>query len=263
MARNCYTQGNFNPMSHVIAVCTHKGGTGKTVTAVSLAAGFASAGRRVLLVDLDPQAHSTIGVGVIAAEPTLRDFYERHPSVLLRDVIRHAPSRDRLDVAPSDLRLAWTAEGLAGRPKKEDLLRRGLKQVSADYDVVVIDTPPSLGVMTQNAVTAADFILIPAVFEARAADAIADLLELARLLKGDAFDAFRIVLTRFDARRTKTNTAVLAALRPWEGHLLRSVIPQSEPLNQAQMAGQDVFRFDESSAGAKAYRDLINEIQPP
>ena len=155
-------------MSHVIAVCTHKGGTGKTVTAVTLAAGFASAGRRVLLVDLDPQAHSTVGVGIDAAEPTLRDFFERHPSMLLADVIRHAPSRDGLDVAPSDLRLAWTAEGLAGRPKKEDLLRRALKQVSASYDVIVIDTPPSLGVMTQNAVNAADFILIPTVSEARA-----------------------------------------------------------------------------------------------
>ncbi len=248
-------------MSHVIAVCTHKGGTGKTVTALTLAAGFASAGRRVLLVDLDPQAHSTIGIGVDAVEPTLRDFFERHPSILLADVIRHAPSRDGLDVAPSDLRLAWTAEGLAGRPKKEDLFRRALKQVSANYDVVVIDTPPSLGVMTQNAVTAADFILIPAVPEARAADAIADLLELVHLLKGEAFSAFRIVLTRFDGRKSRTNAAVLAALRPWEGHLLRSVIPQSEPLNQAQMARQDVFRFDPSSVGAQAYQDLINELQ--
>lgn len=248
-------------MSHVIAVCTHKGGTGKTVTALTLAAGFASAGKRVLLVDLDPQAHSTVGIGVENVEPTLRDFFERHPSIPLAEVIRHAPTRDNLDVAPSDLRLAWTAEGLAGRPKKEDLLRRSLKQVSARYDVVVIDTPPSLGVMTQNAVTAADFILIPAVPEARAADAIADLMELVHLLKGEGFNAFRIVLTRLDARKSKTNAAVLAALRPWEGNLLRSVIPQSEPLNQAQMARQDVFRFDPGSAGAQAYQDLINELQ--
>jgi chromosome partitioning protein len=248
-------------MSHVIAVCTHKGGTGKTVTALTIAAGFASAGQRVLLVDLDPQAHSTVGVGVEAVEPTLRDFFERHPSIPLADVIRHAPSRDGLDVAPSDLRLAWTAEGLAGRPKKEDLLRRALRQVNANYDIVVIDTPPSLGVMTQNAVTASNLILIPTVPEARAADAIADLLELVHLLKGEAFDAFRIVLTRFDSRKSRTNAAVLAALRPWERQLLRTVIPQSEPLNQAQMARQDVFRFDPGSVGAKAYQELINEIE--
>ena len=132
-------------MSQTIAVCTHKGGTGKTVTALTLAAGFAEAGRRVLLVDLDPQGHSTLGIGVDPAEPTLKDFFERHPGVPLADVIRHAPERERLDVAPSDLRLAWTAESLAGRPKKEDLLRRGLKEVAADYDFVLIDTPPSLG----------------------------------------------------------------------------------------------------------------------
>jgi chromosome partitioning protein len=248
-------------MSHVIAVCTHKGGTGKTVTALTLAAGYANAGQRVLLVDLDPQAHSTVGIGVNNVEPTLRDFFERHPAMPLADVIRHAPSRDNLDVAPSDLRLAWTAEAVAGRPKKEDLLRRSLKQVSANYDVIVIDTPPSLGAMTQNAVTAADLILIPAVPEARAADAIADLLELVHLLKGDGFDAFRIVLTRLDGRKSRTNAAVLAALRPWEGHLLRTVIPQSEALNQAQMARQDVFRYEPSSVGAQAYQDLINELQ--
>ena len=248
-------------MSQTIAVCTHKGGTEKTVTALTLAAGFAEAGRRVLLVDLDPQGHSTLGIGVDAAEPTLKDFFERHPGVPLADVIRHAPERERLDVAPSDLRLAWTAESLAGRPKKEDLLRRGLKEVAADYDFVLIDTPPSLGVLTQNAVAAADFILIPAPAEARAANAIADLLELVHLLKGDAFDGFRIVLTRLDGRKSRTNAAVLAALAPWEPKILRTVIPQSEPLNQAQMARQDIFRFDPGSAGAFAYRELINELQ--
>lgn len=248
-------------MSHTIAVCTHKGGTGKTVTALSLAAGFAAGGRRCLLVDLDPQGHSTLGIGIDAAEPTLRDFFERHPGIPLRDVVRHAPGNDQLDVAPSDLRLAWTAEGLAGRPKKEDLLRRSLKQVESDYDIILIDTPPSLGVLTQNAVAAADFILVPAPAEARAANAIADLLELVHVLKGDGFDAWRILLTRLDSRKTRTNAAVLEALLPWDGKILRTVIPQSEPLNQAQMARQDIFRFDPNSAGAAAYRDLITELQ--
>jgi len=126
---------------------------------------------------------------------------------------------------------------------------------------VLIDTPPSLGVLTQNAVAAADFILIPAPAEARASNAIADLLELVHLLKGDTFNAYRILLTRLDARKSRTNAAVLAALSPWESQILRTVIPQSEPLNQAQMARQDIFRFDPGSAGAASYRELINEIQ--
>lgn len=248
-------------MSRTITVCTHKGGTGKTVTALALAAGLADAGRRCLLVDLDPQGHSTLGIGIDPIEPTLKDFFERHPAMPLGQVVRPAPHREHLDIAPSDLRLAWTAEGLAGRPKKEDLLRRGLKQVASNYDWILIDTPPSLGVLTQNAVAAADFVLIPAPAEARAANAIADLLELVHLLKGDSFDAYRILLTRLDARKTRTNTAVLSALSPWEGKILRTVIPQSEPLNQAQMARQDIFRFDPECAGALAYRSLIEEIQ--
>ncbi len=248
-------------MNRTIAICTHKGGTGKTVTALALAAGFADSGRRCLLVDLDPQGHSTLGIGVDAVDPTLNEFFARHPGIPFRDVIQHAPERDHLDVAPSDLRLSWTAEGLAGRPKKEDLLRRGLRQVADDYDVVLIDTPPSLGVMTQNAVAAADFILIPAPAEARAANAIVDILELVHLLKGEAFNAYRVLLTRVDSRKSKTNAAVLAAILPWSGIVLRTVIPQSEPLNQAQMARQDIFLFDPACAGAQAYRELVEELQ--
>ena len=247
-------------MSQTLAICTHKGGTGKTVTALALAAGLADSGRRCLLIDLDPQAHSTIGVGLDALEPTLKDFFERHPAVAIRDVVRGVPLIPNLDVAPSDLRLAWTAEGLSGRPKKEELLKRSLRDIQDDYDWIIIDTPPSLGVLTQNAVAAADMVLIPASPEARAANAIADLLELVQVLKGDGFDAFRIVLTRVDARKTRTNQAVQSALARWQDKILTTTIPQSEPLNQAQMARQDIFRFAPDSSGADAYRELIQEL---
>jgi chromosome partitioning protein len=247
-------------MSRTLAICTHKGGTGKTVTALALAAGLADSGRRCLLIDLDPQAHSTIGVGLDAQEPTLKDFFERHPALPIRDVIQAAPLISNLDVAPSDLRLAWTAEGLSGRPRKEELLKRSLRDIQDDYEWIVIDTPPSLGVLTQNAVAAADMVLIPASPEARAANAIADLLELVEVLKGDGFDAFRIVLTRVDARKTRTNQAVQSALGGWADRILTTVIPQSEPLNQAQMARQDIFRFAPDSSGAAAYLKLIQEL---
>jgi chromosome partitioning protein len=248
-------------MFHTIAVCTHKGGTGKTVTALSLAAGFAQAGQRCLLVDLDPQAHSTIGIGLEAVEPTLKDFFERHPALALSEVVQHAPENHNLHVVPSDLRLAWTAEGLAGWPKKEELLRRSLRQIEDEYNWILIDTPPSLGVLTQNALVAADYVLIPAQAEARASNAVADLLELVRVLKGDAFEAYGILLTRVDSRKTRTNSAVMTALDPWKAKLLRTVIPQSESLNQAQMARQDIFRFDPDSTGALAYVNLVRELQ--
>ena len=247
-------------MSHTIAICTHKGGTGKTVTALALAAGIARAGQRCLLIDLDPQGHTTIGLDVEIDGPSLKEFFERHPTLPLREVTRRAPHLANLHIAPADLRLAWTAEGLSGRPKKEELLKRSLKQVAADYDSILIDTPPSLGVLTQNALTAADFLLIPTVPEARATNAILDLLELVQVLKGDSFDAYRILLTRVDGRKSRTNHAVLEALAPWKDKLLQTVIPQAESLNQAQMAGQDIFRFDPKSTGAEAYRQLHQEL---
>ena len=247
-------------MARTIAICTHKGGTGKTVTTLALAAGLANAGRRCLLIDLDPQAHSTIGAGIDPVEPTLKEFFERHPTFPLRDLIRRTPASESLHIVPSDLRLAWTAEGLAGRPKKEDLLRRSLKEVEGDYDWILIDTPPSLGAMMQNAVTAAEFLLIPTVPEARAANAIADLLELVHLMKGEGFQDYGILLTRLDSRKTRTNAAVLAALEPWMNKIFKTVIPESETLNQAQMVRQDIYRFDPNGAGAKAYLALTQEI---
>ena len=113
----------------VLAFVNQKGGCGKTTTAVHLAAALSMKGQRVLLVDLDPQAHSTIGIGLDVIELTLKDFFERHPGLPLRDVIQSAPANPNLDIAPSDLRLAWTAEGLSGRPKKEELLKRSLRDV--------------------------------------------------------------------------------------------------------------------------------------
>ena len=248
-------------MAKTLAICTHKGGTGKTVTALSLATGIADDGQRCLLVDLDPQAHSTIGIGLDVYEPSLKEFFERHPGLPLREVIQSAPENPNLDIVPSDLRLAWTAEGLSGRPKKEELLRRSLRDVEDHYDWIVIDTPPSLGVLTQNALTASDLVLIPAPAEARATNAIADLLELVHVLKGPGFESYRILLTRVDSRKSVTNQAVMKALEPWKDKILRTVIPQSEPLNQAQMARKDIFRFAPDSPGAVAYRELIKEIK--
>lgn len=247
-------------MPHTIAICTHKGGTGKTVTTLALAAGFARSGKRTLLIDLDPQAHSTIGLAMDAAGLTLKDFFERHPALSLREVIRPVGDTGQLDIAPSDLRLAWTAEGLSGRPKKEELLKRSLRDIAGDYDHILIDTPPSLGVLTQNAVVAADFVVIPAMAEARATNAVGDLLELVHVLKGDSFEAYRILLTRVDGRKTRTNSAVAEALGPWIERVFKTIIPQSEPLNQAQMARQDIYAFDPDGKGAMAYLELIQEI---
>ncbi len=246
-------------MAHKIAICTHKGGTGKTVTALALSTALANAKQRTLLIDLDPQGHCSPGLGVDVDQPTLKDFFERHPTVPLSDVTQKT-YLENLDIAPSHLGLAWVSEGLGGRPKREELLRRSLKQADQDYGWILMDTPPSLGVLTQNAVTAADFIVIPTLAEARAGEAIVDLLQLVQVMKGDGFDQFRILLTRVDARKTKTNATIRDVLEPYKDHVFKTEIPQSEPLNQAQMARKDIFSYDERSTGAQAYQRLLDEL---
>ena len=248
--------------AHRIAISTHKGGAGKTVTAMALGAALARKGKRCLLVDLDPQGHCALGLGIDLQDghPTMNEFFQQFPSRALHDVIQ--PTHlETLDIAPSDNRLAWTAETLTARPKKEHCLERGLKPLLEAYDWMLFDCPPSLGVLTQNALNAADFVIIPCELGARAADALVELLELAQLVKDDdAFDKYGILLTKVDTRKTVTLEAVKAALSTWAHKIFTTTIPQSEPLNQAQIQGTDVFSFQPKSKGALAYQAFTEEL---
>lgn len=165
-----------------------------------------------------------------------------------------------LQILPSNIRLARVAQSLYMRPKREELLRRGLKPIRSRYDFVVIDCGPSLGVLTEAGIAAADLIIIPCQMEARAADGLVDLLEVIGIIKGDGFDDWRILLTKVDSRESITNQAIMAALAQWEKNILKTSIPQSEPLNQAQIERTDIFTFDPKSKGALAYEALTEEI---
>jgi chromosome partitioning protein len=243
-----------------IAIATHKGGTGKTVTAMALGAGLARAGKKTLLIDLDPQGHCSLGLGVECqeGEPTLREFFSEPPTSITR-IIR--PSGvEGLDLAPSNIRLARVAQSLYMRPKREDLLKRGLRPIEDRYDFTVIDCPPTLGVLTEAGIAAADLLVIPCQMEARAADGLVDLLEVISIIKGEDFTDWGILLTKFDKRKSATNQAIMTALSPWEGKVFKTVIPQSEPLNQAQIVRTDIFSFDAKSTGAQAYEAFTREI---
>ena len=243
-----------------ISIATHKGGTGKTVTAMALGAALARAGKTCLLVDLDPQGHSTLGLGVELGDndPTLRDLFSEPPLPINRLIKETHISG--LHIVPSNIRLARVAQALYMRPKREELLRRGLAPIKARYDFIVVDCPPSLGVHTETVIAAADLVIIPCQMEARAADGLVDLLEVIGLIKGESFDAWRILLTKVDSRKSTTNQAVMAALEPWQAKILKTSIPQSEPLNQAQIERTDIFTFDGKSKGAVAYEALTQEL---
>jgi len=244
----------------IITIATHKGGTGKTVTAMALGAGLARAKKKSLLVDLDPQAHSTLGLGLDVAngERTLRDVFNEPPAAL--PTIIRKTHLDTLQVVPSHIRLERIAHSLYARPRREDLLKRAFQPIVDSYDFIVIDCPPSLGVLTETGIAAADLVIIPSQMEARAADGIVDLLEVIAALKGENWDNWRILLTKVDSRKSVTNEAVMAALARWQDKILRTAIPQSEPLNQAQIERTDIFTFDLTSKGAAAYKALAEEI---
>ena len=246
--------------AQTIAIATHKGGTGKTVTAMALGAAFARAGQRCLLVDLDPQGHSTLGLGMEIEDttPTLRDFFHEPPLPLSR-VIRETHITG-LHIVPSNIRLARVAQALYMRPKREEILKRGLHPLRDQYAFIVLDCPPSLGALTEAAIAAADLIVIPCQMEARAADGLVDLLEVIGLIKGEEFDDWRILLTRVDSRKTTTNQAVMASLAPWASRIFKTTIPQAEALNQAQIARTDIYSFEAKSRGALAYAACAKEI---
>ena len=246
--------------SQTISIATHKGGTGKTVTAMALGASLARAGQKTLLCDLDPQGHCTLGLGVEISdhEPTFREFFSEPPTPLSR-LIRDTQVPG-LHIVPSNIRLARVAQALYMRPKREELLRRGLEHVRGQYSFIVIDCPPSLGVLTEAGIAAADFIIIPCQMEARAADGLVDLLEVIGIIKGEDFNNWRILLTKVDSRKSATNQAVMAALEPWAERTFSTSIPQSEPLNQAQIERTDIFSFEPKSKGALAYEAFTQEI---
>lgn len=243
-----------------IAIATHKGGTGKTVTSMALASALAREGHPTLLMDLDPQGHSTLGLGVdvAATDPTLRELLLEPPKFIGYTVRRTAV--DHLTIVPANIRVERPAQALYMRPRRELVLRNALATLTPAPAFVVLDCPPSLGPLTENGIAAADWILVPCQMEARAVDGLVDLLELIGILKGQGFDRWRIVYTKFDGRRSLTNQAVQAALEPWKAQTLTTVIPQSEPLNQAQIERVDIHTYAPSSKGAIAYRELAGEI---
>ena len=247
-------------MAKKITIAGHKGGTAKTVSAISVSSALARGGKQTLLVDLDPQGHSTLGLGVEIGdgEFTLRDLFTEPPKPVTQ-VIKETRVPG-LRILPSDIRLARVAQSLYMRPKREELLKRALQPAEREFDFIVMDCAPSLGVLTEAGIAAADFIIVPCLTEARAADALQDLLEVIEVIKGEAFDKWRILLTKFDTRKTVTIEAVMAALEPWKDKILKTVIPQSEPLNQAQIERTDIHSFDPKSKGALAYQELTKEI---
>jgi chromosome partitioning protein len=247
-------------MAEIITVATHKGGVGKTTTALALGAALARAEKACLIIDLDPQGHSGRGLGVEVGEgePMIGEALTEHPTPI--GMVIKETGVEGLHLAPSDVRLKHVMPSLYGRPKREEILKRALAPVLKLYDYIVIDTPPYFSVPVEMGISAADFVIVPVEMGARASDAVTDIADLMSVLKGEGFEAWRVLRTKVDVRKTVTNEAVMVGLERYQHKLFEQYIPISETLNQAQIAQKDVFSFDPTSRGALAYEALAQEL---
>jgi chromosome partitioning protein len=255
--------GSFaRPLPRIMAVANQKGGVGKTTTAVNLGACLADLGYRVLIVDLDPQGNASTGVGV-----NIRDLQGSMYDVILHDLpiedCVEATSVKNLFCAPSSLDLAGAEIELVPAFSRELRLKRALDAVRDDYDFMLIDCPPSLGLLTVNALAAATEVVVPIQCEYYALEGLGQLLRNVNLVQknlNQQLEVSAIILVMYDAR-TKLADQVVTEVREHFGEkVCRHVVPRTVRLSEAPSFGQPIIAFDSSSRGAIAYRELAKEV---
>jgi chromosome partitioning protein len=250
------------PLPRVLAVANQKGGVGKTTTAVNLGACLADLGYRVLVVDLDPQGNASTGLGI-----NIRDLHGSMYDVILHDLpiedCVEATSVRNLFCAPSSLDLAGAEIELVPAFSRELRLRKALHDVRDDYDFVLIDCPPSLGLLTVNGLAAASEVVVPIQCEYYALEGLGQLLRNVNLVQKNlnpTLEVSAIVLVMYDAR-TKLADQVVGEVREHFGaKVCKNVVPRTVRLSEAPSFGQPIIAFDPSSRGAIAYRELAKEV---
>ena len=250
-------------MGKIIAIANQKGGVGKTTTSMNLASGLSYIGKRVLLVDFDPQGNATHGIGAheVGFDKTVYDILMRDENVEDVKVTLQMPP---LDVLPSTIDLSGADVDMAQyETGREQLLKRKLEAVRDQYDYIIIDCPPALGLLNTNALTAADSVMIPVQCEYFALEGLTQLLSTIRLVQklwNPRLSIEGVLLTMFDVR-TKLSVEVQQEVRKYfKEKVYHCFIPRNVRLSEAPSREQSIFEYDTRSEGARAYAQLVKEV---
>jgi chromosome partitioning protein len=249
-------------MGRIIAVASQKGGVGKTTTVINLGACLAQESRRVLLVDMDPQGNMSSGLGINGNDQRITSY---------EVLIGHAEARSAilptalatLDVLPTGQRLSGAEVELVGLMARETRLRSALATVRDEYDYILVDSPPSLGLLTLNSLTAADSVIIPLQCEYLALEGLSQIYKAILLVQEHLNPHLRlegVLLTMYDSRITLSKSVVEDARKMFSDRVYKTLIPRNVKLSEAPSHGKPIVLYDPNCAGAESYRDLAREF---
>lgn len=249
-------------MGRIIAIANQKGGVGKTTTAINLSACLAEAGQRVLVIDIDPQGNTTSGLGVMKDEIENTVYEVMLQEIGMEDAIIKGVF-DNLDIVPSNVNLAGAEIDLIDAEDREYILKNEIGKIKSGYDYIILDCPPSLSMLTVNAMTAANTVLVPIQCEYYALEGLSQLIHTVNLVKERLNSRLKmegVVFTMYDSRTNLSNQVVENVKNNLNQRIYQTMIPRNIRLAEAPSFGMPITKYDPKSSGAEAYMSLADEI---